>query len=264
MTLPLASYDPAFRIYLALAQYPILRPYLRERMRQELFERGMITFQEFEAQVRQYAIRSQSLEGLSDPFGEEPGDVWETRLDRVRSHLTDFYFGNNLPYALFEQIVREILDEQGARTEDQMITFNPELAPQEMLFEQAEAIDNLPPEERSGVEARLQEIKVVLIRTIISDQLAYINIAKDWFTLEDLANIRMRKIGRGKIGGKSAGMLLAWRILQEVAENEIRETIRIPESYYIGADVMYTFMAFNGLMHWADQKYKEEDKIRED
>ena len=62
-------------------------------------------------------------------------------------------------------------------------------------------------------EARLREIKVVLIRTMISDQLAYVNIAKEWFNISDLREIRSRRIGSGKIGGKSAGMLLAKRIL---------------------------------------------------
>ena len=67
-------------------------------------------------------------------------------------------------------------------------------------------------------EARLKESKVVLIRTLISDQLRYINIAKEWFTLADLAEIRRRKIGGGRIGGKAAGMLLATRILNEIAD----------------------------------------------
>ena len=75
---------------------------------------------------------------------------------------------------------------------------------------------------------RLREIKVVLIRTLISDQLAYVNIAKDWFTIADLREIRQRKIGGGKIGGKAAGMLLAQRILDEVASEEIRQHLHHP------------------------------------
>ena len=74
-------------------------------------------------------------------------------------------------------------------------------------------IEQMPKKERAKHEARLQEIKVVLIRTLISDQLAYVKIAKDWFKIADLNEIRTHKIGQGKIGGKSAGMLLAARIL---------------------------------------------------
>jgi hypothetical protein len=264
MTLPPASSDRTLNIYLSLAQYPILSSQIRARMRRELFKRGVITPNAFEAEVREKAIRSQALEGLHNPFTEEPADIWEMRLMRIRDHLTDFYFAYNLPYDLFERIVRETLTERGASAEDLQISFNPELAPQNMLFEQAQAIEKMPEEEREQVDARLHEIKVVLIRTLISDQLAYLKIAKQWFTISDLTEIRNRKIGHGKIGGKSAGMLLAARILIEVGDEEIRATLRIPESFFIGADMTYTFMTYNGLMHWADQKYKTEEQIRAD
>ncbi len=269
MTLPPAPSDRTLQIYLSLAQYPILRNHIRARMRRELFNRGIISPQAFEAEVREKAIRSQAMEGLHDPFSEEPTDVWELRLARVRDHITDFYFAYNLPFSLFDQIVRETLTERGASPEDPRLSFNPELAPQNMLFEQATAIekmdlDKLPSDQRPLYQARLQEIKVVLIRTLISDHLAYVKIAKDWFTITDLNEIRTHKIGQGKIGGKAAGMLLAARILIEVGDEEIRACLRIPESYFVGADLTYTFMALNGLMHWADQKYKLEEQIRAD
>lgn len=264
MTLPPASSDRTLQIYLALAQYPILSTQIRARMRRELFRRGVIKPQVFEAEVREKAIRSQAYEGLHNPFTEEPADIWELRLMRVRDHMTDFYFAYNLPFDLLEHLVRETLRERGAGADDVLISFNPELAPQNMLFEQAQAIENLPQEQRQAAEARLQEIKVVLIRTLISDQLAYVKIAKEWFTISDLVEIRNRKIGQGKIGGKAAGMLLAARILLASGDDEIRSTLSIPESYFLGADLTYTFMALNGLMHWADQKYKLEEQIREE
>ena len=127
-----------------------------------------------------------------------------------------------------------------------------------MLFEQAESIERMPATKRKKLEARLQEIKVVLIRTMISDQLAYLNIARKWFTVEDLKEIRQRKIGYGKIGGKSAGMMLAYRILRDMAPPEVQETLRIPISYFLASDMYYAFMAANGLIHWSDQKYKPE------
>jgi hypothetical protein len=99
---------------------------------------------------------------------------------------------------------------------------------------------------------------------MISDQLRYINIAKEWFTIADLVEIKRRKIGVGRIGGKAAGMLLAYRILQGVASEALRDLIRVPESYYIGSDEMYTYMAINNLVHWNDQKYKTEEQMRAD
>ena len=262
MTFPSAYSDRMLDILLSLAQYPILSSHIRARMRRELFDRGIIKPSVFEAEVREKAMHSQALEGLHDPFMEEPADIWDVRLTRVRDHVTDFYFAYNLPYALFEQIVRDALIERGAGAADVQIGFNPELAPQNMLFEQATALENMPEAERAHHLARLQEIKGVLIRTLISDQLGYVKIAKDWFTTADLNNIRQRKIGQGKIGGKAAGMLLAYRILQEEGDDQIRKYVRVPDSYFIGADLTYVFMALNSLMSWADQKYKLEEQIR--
>ena len=262
MTLPSVSVEKTLRIYLALAQYPILSTQIRARMRRAIFEHGVISQSDFESEVHEQAIHSQNREALQNPYSEEPADVWELRLSRLRDHLTDFYFAYNLPYELFEQIVRDTLSERGVRAHDLQVSFNPELAPQSMLFEQAAAIENLPQAEHIAAEPHLREIKVVLIRTLISDQLAYVNIAKDWFTIQDLRHIYQHKLGSGKIGGKSAGMLLARRILENVASPELNAHLTIPESYYLGADVTYAFMAMNNLMHWNDQKYKTEYNIR--
>jgi len=262
MTLPLSSFDPTYRIYLTLAQFPMLRRRIRIKMRQELFQRGILSAEALEEMVRQQAIDSQMREGLLDAASEEAQDDWKMRLEVIRDHLTDLNFANNLPYEVFESLVKTTLAERGAESDDLLRTFNPELAPQEALFEQAMTIARLSPERRAAYEAREREIKVVLIRLMISDQLAYVNIAKDWFNLDDLLAIRRHKIGKGRIGGKAAGMLLALRILQGVAESDIVQNVTIPESYFLGADVMYAFMAYNGMMHWADQKYKDEDQIR--
>jgi len=263
MTFPSISVDNVIKILLALSQYPILSRRIRHRMRKTLFARGIITRDAFDSEARVKAIESQAREGLHNPYEEEKSDVWEERLLRVRESLTDFYFAYNLPYAEFENIVRQMLAEYGSEEAD-FIWFNPELAPQGMLFEQAEMIEAMPEGEREKYEARLQELKAVLIRTMISDQLKYIKIARQWFKVEDLRDIRMRKIGGGKIGGKAAGMLLAMRVLKEVAPSEVRDRFQLPVSYYLGSDVFYNFLTFNSLMHWNDQKYKTEDQMRAD
>lgn len=263
MTFPSISMDNVIKILLALSQYPILSTRIRHQMRKSLFSRGIITRDAFDEEARRKAVESQEREGLHNPYIEERTDVWETRLARVRDSLTDFYFSYNLPYSEFENIVRQVLTERGSAESD-FIWFNPELAPRELLFEQAEIIESMPHEERKKYEARLKEIIVVLIRTMVSDQLKYIKTARQWFTVEDLQEIRRRKIGGGKIGGKAAGMLLAMRIIKETAPPEVRDSFRIPISYYLGSDVFYNFLTFNGLVHWNDQKYKTEEQMRAD
>ena len=252
--------DRVLSIYLTLTEYPILSARIRHIMRKQLFARGILTREAFDAEARQKAIQSQSREGLQDPFTEEGADAWGERLRIVRDNLTDFYFAHNLPYEDFEKIVRQAISEQGEIPD--LITFNPELAPQDMVFQQAEEIERMPADKRKGFEARLQEIKSVLIRTMISDQLAYLNIARRWFSVADLKGIYHRKIGYGKIGGKAAGMMLAYRILMDAAPPDVREAVRIPVSFFLASDLFYVFMANNGLVHWSDQKYKPEAEMR--
>ena len=98
MTLPSSSEDRALNIFLSLAQYPILNAQIRNRMRMELFQRGILSPQTLEAEVREKAIRSQMLEGVHDPLTEEPAEVWEMRQMRIRDYLTDFHFAYNLPF----------------------------------------------------------------------------------------------------------------------------------------------------------------------
>jgi hypothetical protein len=255
-----------FRIYLALSQYPILSGRIRARMRRELFERGVVSPADFEGQARKLAMQTQEWEGLRNPYGEEMPELWEVRLARVRDQQTDFFFSQYLSYELFEQTVWEVLRERGVRPTDTdlALSINPELAPLEMVFEQAFSIERMPAEKRQPLEARLKESKVVILRTLISDQLGYLNVAKEWFTVDDLADIRRRKIGTGRIGGKAAGMLLALRILKNTGGEELQDAVRAPDSYFLGSDVFYTFMALNNLVHWNDQKYKSEDEMRAD
>ena len=156
--------------------------------------------------------------------------------------------------------------EEGKQERDKLLEklagIDLKMAPEERILSHAFAIEKIPPSRRGALSYHLMELKVNLIRKMISDQLGYINIARKWFTTEDLAELYKRRIGYGKIGGKAAGMVLAGRILNDVASQEVQNALRIPESYFLGSDLIYLFMSMNGLMHWNEQKYKPEDEIR--
>lgn len=256
--------EKLLNVTLALAQYPILSTRIRARMRDELFTRLIIDAKVFEGRVRDNAIQSQKLEGIEDPYSEETTDLWEIRTSIVRDHLTDLLFSRHLPFDLLEKLIKEVLTERGISSSEMLLAINPELAPLDLVFEQALLIEKLPEAERSRYVARLEESKVVLIRTLISDQLRYINIAKEWLSIQDLAEIRRRKIGGGRIGGKSAGMILAQHILQNSSELSQLPCLSMPESFYVGSNEFYTFMAINNLLKWNDQKYKTETEMREE
>lgn len=249
-------------IYLELSNYPTLAPSIRERMRHEMFKRKVVTKNEFESEVQEKAILSQHREGIEDPFSEEPPDVWANRLRIIRDSLTDFYFAYNLPHDLFQRLLREVLEKR-MPAQDVVLTFHPELAPWDILFAQGEAYESLPFDERGPIKHHLQEIKVVLIRAMISDHLEYVAIAKEWFDITDLQAIRSRRFGRGKIGGKAAGVMLAEAILRKSGDLDLANRIKIPRSWFLGADVFYTFTQINDLLAYSNQKYRPENEVRE-
>ncbi|MCA9938965.1 MAG: PEP/pyruvate-binding domain-containing protein [Anaerolineales bacterium] len=258
---------PTLDIYIKLAQYPILADRIRTRMREELFARGMITEEAFEEEVKKKAIESQKTEGLHDPFHQEPATVWEQRKNRIRDFHTDFTFAHNFPPQVFEDIVYEVLTHQHTDVGSRALRFNPELAPWEMLFRQGKLYEELEPGEREQYKHHLEEIKVVLLKGMVSEQLRYIGVAKKVFTIEDLHRIFLRRIGGGKIGGKAAGMLLAWKILRQQSPDygpDISESIEIPDSYFLGTDVIYEFRTLNNLDHLMTQKYRAIQEIRTD
>jgi hypothetical protein len=263
----LRSKTSTIDIYIKLAQYPILCDQIRVRMREELFRRGITSQAEFEAEVKEKALESQRREGLLDPFNQEPANLWQKRKERIRDFHTDFYFGYNLPRHLLDEIIQEVLSNQPAPTNTVELTFNPELAPWELLFRQGEIYEALPPPEQERVSHHLEEIKVVLIKGMISDQLPFIGVAKRAFSVADLRRIYNRRIGGGKIGGKAAGMLLALKILQQSSPAfgpTLGQQIEIPNSYFIGTEVIYDFRLRNNLDRYMNQKYRSLDEIRDD
>ncbi|MEW5719438.1 MAG: PEP/pyruvate-binding domain-containing protein [Chloroflexota bacterium] len=249
-------------LFLELSQYPILAPSIRTRMREELFARGIITRDAFEEEVQAKARRSQEIEGLVDPLNQEPPEVWERRLQQVRDTLTDFYFAYNLPHDLFKDIVQAAVAQRNPN-QKVILSFHPELAPIDMVLAQGEQYEHLPEAERAQVKHHYQEMIVVLLKALISDQLAFVRVAKDYFTMADIREIRKHRIGEGKIGGKAAGMWLAWKIMQAhaAAEGLAPNDIIMPSSHYIGANGLYEFNVQNNLLFSVDQKYKPRDEI---
>ena len=221
---------------------------MRHRMREELFRRGIISANNFEHEVREAAIRSQIHEGMGDSLGLEEEHIWQRRKSRIRDTLTDSYFANNLGIALLNQLINEVLQDQSETHPSTELTFNPEVSPWDLLFRQGIIYEEIPLPEQEPIQHHLQEIKVVLIRRIISDQLPFIGLARGVLSVADLQQIYQRLIGTGKIGGKAAGMILAWKILQQQDPEigpDISRSVDMPDSYYLGSEVIYEFILTN-------------------
>ncbi len=263
---PLRSVTPAIDIYIRLAQYPILSKKIRMRMREELFRRGIINPASFEHEVSELAIKSRVREGLGDPSGLEEESTWQKRKERIRDVHTDAYFASNLGGALLDEIIQEALYDQPADVLPIRLTFNPEISPWEMLFQQGEIFEEMSLQGRERIQHHLKEIKVVLIRRLMSAHLPFIGLARQVLNVADLRYIYRRLIGTGKIGGKAAGMLLAWKILQQTDPEvgpDISLSVDMPDSHYIGSEVIYEFVLENGLEDFVNQKYRPVAEMRQ-
>lgn len=93
-----------------------------------------------------------------------------------------------------------------------------------------------------------------ILRMLISHESRVLRLAEQFFTLRDMLNIRRRMIGTGLIGGKSVGMLLARAILEKT-DRKWFETLEKHDSFFVGADVFYTYLVQNGCW-WMMQKHK--------
>lgn len=118
----------------------------------------------------------------------------------------------------------------------------------------------LAPSTRIGVRASL-------IRRFFSEQLEFITIAKNFVRVLDFNYLFERMIfpigSHGKLGGKSAGMFLANRIIQQSDfVPGILEDIHIPKTWYVSSDSMIHFMHHNNLDEILEQKYKSIEDVK--
>ncbi len=109
--------------------------------------------------------------------------------------------------------------------------------------------------------------RVALIRRLLSDQLEFLEIAKNSLTIRDFSSIISRVIGPerglGKLGGKAAGFILAHDILDKArAEGRPVGDISTPRTYYSRSDVILDFLKANGLLDLANIKYREGEDLR--
>ncbi len=110
-------------------------------------------------------------------------------------------------------------------------------------------------------------LRVSLIRRFFSDDLEFINIAKNHIEVRHFYDLVQRIIypanGYGRLGGKSAGLFLAQKIFSKPGEfNEVLSDLKFPKTWYITTDAIMSFLSYNNLDEVNEQKYKEIDQIR--
>ncbi len=114
---------------------------------------------------------------------------------------------------------------------------------------------------------RTRGILISLIRRFLSEQLDYVNVAKDLMTINDfhflLEKMICGKDSYGRLGGKSAGLHLANQIVRRKAiEYPILCDIKTPRTWYITSDVLFYFIHHCDFDELVEQKYKPIEQVR--
>lgn len=112
-------------------------------------------------------------------------------------------------------------------------------------------------------------IRVTLIERFFTDEPEFINIAKRHLDIDDFHELVQRVVStprtRGKLGGKSAGLVLASRILRRAAAERPRlDGVTMPRTWYVTSDSLASFIQYNNLEDIHNHKYADLEQIRQD
>ena len=110
-------------------------------------------------------------------------------------------------------------------------------------------------------------LRVSLARRFFTEGLDFINIAKNYIEIRDFYELVNHIISppasHGKMGGKSAGMILASQIIRKSPDAAgLLSTIKVPKTWYIASDGLMSFVEHNQLEDVYNRKYLEIEQIR--
>jgi hypothetical protein len=112
-------------------------------------------------------------------------------------------------------------------------------------------------------------LRVSLIRRFFSENIDFINVAKNYIEVKDFYDLLGKIIFpprcHGKLGGKSAGLFLAKKIIEKSAEaSPLLRQVKVPRTWYVTSDWILNFVHHNDLEDVLNRKYLEIDQIRQE
>lgn len=114
-----------------------------------------------------------------------------------------------------------------------------------------------------------KSLSVAILRRLFNDETAYLKLARDFTSLEDIYGLVDHIIyplrGHGKLGGKSAGLFLAQQLLRNAGtDNELLRDIRVPRTWYVTSNALLEFMGYNNLRDLYFRKYMDIGHVRQE
>ncbi len=239
-----------------LALYPELIDSMRQLFLLALEERKIITAE----QLRQAALKRLAAEDL---------EASEENIQDYTGALTDLYFASHFNEVEIENHIN--LARKQDRFKNLMRVINREGVTSKKIKLALNEFCEIPLGDLHIAPSEAEGTRVDLINYFISNQLPFIGVGKKHITIRDIndlvENIVWSRRRSGRIGGKAAGMFLAYKVLVpklKKGDPEIERYVRIPESYYFTSGIFSDFLEYNDLEHFQTQKYKTREEIEED
>ncbi len=207
------------------------------------------------------------------PGGGEPGPLEENQpLPRARPvadaetteaafRLAPEHLSDDEILALIQGWIREEKTTFLKRAAERSDTPLPELVDALQRFRQGGI------EEADLSTATQLGLRASLARRFLTDQLGVVNLAKQALSVADFHDLAQRLVAptrsHGRIGGKSAGLYLAAKIVERAREySATLGEIRVPSSWYVPSDGILDFLNYNDLAEVHSRKYLEPERIR--
>jgi len=146
------------------------------------------------------------------------------------------------------------------------------VSPSSSLAEIGSAIERYQVLAAQGIElapSRDRWFRAALIRRLLSANPDYVDVAQRHLAFDDVGELLHRVIypadGRGSLGGKGAGLILAAQILRNASgEGEAAFTVETPKTWYLTSDAVFRFMSYNDLEDVVEQKYRDVAQVRKE
>ena len=246
----------AYRLHEQMLKYPHLIDEIRDLFLSVLYKRGLVCAE---------SIRRDAL-GILDTLGES---AHEQAIKEVTGILIDVYFAHHLSWENVENHINLVRKREAFRTLSKLMSS--EGVTSSRIRKAVREFCAIPKGSLYIEPGESIGVRVGLLSHFISDQLPFLGVAKNHIVIRDMDELMERIIRNprreGRIGGKAAGMFLAYKIILPALgprDPEFEKYVRIPESYYFTSGFLTDFLDSNGLFRLHSQKYKNLETIEEE
>lgn len=258
------SREPAWREQLDFyrAEEPVLYEKIIRHFMLALLDEGLMTMEDLEDEVTRIVGDSDFIH-WANPNRPEPSlneDEIESLRRVVRARIADLWSDTKIQDNIIKAIKKDLALRLAEMADDPFSSW-------EEIRRETLEFSKMPIGGSSLSLSDAMATRVALIRRLLSDQLEFLDIAKNVLTIRDFSEIISRVIGPerglGKLGGKAAGFILAHDALSKARrEGRAVGDFHTPLTYYIRSDVIFDFLKANGLTDVANMKYRDVEDLR--